>query len=216
MDNLERRTRLLTDRGINLVLDVGANSGQFAQSMRSEYNYAGRIISFEPLNDAFAALKETSANDPSWLCLNLALGDKNAQGRINVSANSYSSSLLDAVDHAIELEPSIGYVADQEITIRRLDGLLGELTLPDDKIYLKIDTQGYETQVLNGALGVLDRFELIQLETSLIPVYHGEPLIGDVIKYLDYLSFRIVSIEPGWHDLKTGELLQTDLIFARK
>ncbi len=216
MDNLERRTRLLTDRKISLVLDVGANSGQFAQSMRTEYDYAGRIISFEPLKDAFAALEETSANDPLWRCLNLALGDTNAVGRINVSANSYSSSLLDAVDHAIELEPSIGYVADQEITIRRLDGLFDELTLPDDRIYLKIDTQGYETQVLNGALGVLDRFELIQLETSLIPVYHGEPLIGDVIKFLDYLSFRIVSIEPGWYDQKSGELLQTDLIFARK
>lgn len=206
----------MTDRGITLVLDVGANTGQFAQSLRGEYGFAGRIISFEPLNHAFAALRETSVNDPLWRCLNLALGDKNAHGRINVAANSYSSSLLDVADYAVELEPSIGYVANQEITIRRLDGLFDELTLPDDKIYLKIDTQGYEMRVLYGALGVLDRFELIQLETSLIPVYHGEPLIGDVIKFLDYLSFRIVSIEPGWHDQKSGELLQTDLIFARK
>lgn len=216
MDHPERRARLLGDRKINLVLDVGANTGQFAQSLRREFDYAGEIISFEPLKDAFAALERASASDPHWRCLNLALGDKDGLSKIHVSANSHSSSLLDAVDRAIEIEPSIGYVGEQEITVRRLDGLFDELTRPDDRVYLKIDTQGYEMQVLNGALGVLDRVELIQLETSLIPVYQGELLIGDVIKYLDYLSFRIVSIEPGWYDKKTAELLQADLILARK
>jgi FkbM family methyltransferase len=216
MNHLDRRRRLIEGRGINLVLDVGANTGQFAQSLRTEIGYAGRIVSFEPLNAAFLMLQQNAAADPLWDCVNVALGDVETVGRINISANSHSSSLLEVMERAVQVEPSIAYVGQQEVSVRRLDGLLGKLTDPNDLVFLKIDAQGYETRILNGALKVLDRFELIQLETSLTPVYLNEPLIGDVIKFLDYLDYRIVAIEPGWEDPRTSELLQADLIFARK
>jgi FkbM family methyltransferase len=216
MDHLDRRRKLIEGRRINLVLDVGANTGQFARSLRTEIGYAGRIVSFEPLTDAFLMLQQNAAADPLWDCVNVALGDIETIGRINISANSHSSSLLEVMERAVQVEPSIAYVGQQEVTVHRLDGLLGTVTDPNDLVYLKIDAQGYETRILNGALKVLDRFELIQLETSLTPVYLNEPLIGDVIKFLDYLDYRIVAIEPGWEDPKTSELLQADLIFARK
>jgi FkbM family methyltransferase len=198
------------------VLDVGANTGQFAQSLRAEIGYAGRIVSFEPLTDAFLMLQQNAAADPLWDCINVALGDVETVGRINISANSHSSSLLQVMERPIQVEPSIAYVGQQEVSLRRLDCLLGELTDPNELIFLKVDAQGYETRILNGALKVLDRFALIQLETSLTSVYLNEPLIGDVIKFLDYLDYRIVAIEPGWEDPRTSEMLQADLIFARK
>jgi FkbM family methyltransferase len=212
----QRRAALIENRNINLVLDVGANQGQFGRSLREQCAYAGRIVSFEPLRDAFALLQQAAAHDPLWDCHNIALGDADADAIINVSANSHSSSILAVCARSLEIEPSIAYVAKEQISVRRLDGLLRGISRPEDVIYLKIDTQGYEMNVLNGALGVFNRFELIQLETSFFQVYQNELLIGDIIKFLDCLGYRVVSIEPGWEDPRTGEMLQADLTFGRK
>ena len=100
--------------------------------------------------------------------------------------------------------------------MKKLDDLLSEIAQPNDSIYLKIDTQGYERKIIEGALKVIHRFSLIQLETSFFPVYENETLVGDMIKLLDDLDFCVVSVEPGWENSKTGELLQADLIFGRK
>ena len=81
---------------------------------------------------------------------------------------------------------------------------------------MKVDAQGYEMKILDGASGILDRLDLIQMEASFLPVYQGEKLAGDLINRLDSLGFRVVGAEPAWVDQKTGELLQADLIFARK
>ncbi len=124
--------------------------------------------------------------------------------------------MLSVSARALEIEPSAGYVGTQDVAVYRLDSLLDQFAQPDDRIFLKIDTQGYELKILNGALGVINRFALIQLETSFFEVYHGKTLIGDVIKYLDYMGYRVVSIEPGWENPMTGELLQADFIFGRK
>jgi hypothetical protein len=124
--------------------------------------------------------------------------------------------LLPVSARTLEIEPSVDYVGTQEVPVHRLDSVLDQFAQPGDKIYLKFDTQGYELKILDGALGVINRFELIQLETSFFEVYRGEALIGDVIKFLDYLCYRVVSIDPGWENPATGELLQADFIFGRK
>jgi FkbM family methyltransferase len=213
---LERRRRLFERHKIDVVLDVGANTGQYAQSLRRDVGYAGRIISFEPLVDAFRDLQRNSATDPLWDPINIALGDSEGVKVINISKNLYSSSFLGVLDRAVQVEPSIAYVGTQETPVRRLDSLLGELTSPSNSIFLKIDAQGYEIPILNGVLKEIDRLSLIQLETSLMQVYVNEPLIGDVVKFLDYLGYRVVGVEPGWEHPETCELLQVDLIFGSK
>jgi FkbM family methyltransferase len=212
----ETCSRLISAREIDLTFDVGANTGQFAKLLRNNYRYRGKVISFEPLNDAYSKLIEASAGDSNWTCLNLALGDAETTSVINVSANSWSSSILDVFPRSVEIEPSIGYVRTQEVVVSRLDHVFDKMGLDSRSIFLKMDVQGYETQVLLGSLKILDRVKLIQLETSLVPVYQNEPLVGDMIKMLDLLGFRIVAVEPGWSDPKTGELLQMDLMLARK
>ena len=216
MDFNAAARNLISARGIDLALDVGANAGQFAALLRGAYGYEGDVISFEPLVDAYAKLANASSGDPNWTCLNIALGDTETTTVINVSQNSWSSSILDVVPRSVEVEPSIGYVGRQEVTVRRLDNVVRERALDSRSIFLKMDVQGYESQVLLGSLKILDRVMLIQLETSLVPVYKDEPLVGDMIKMLDILGFRVVAVEPGWHDPKTSELLQMDLMLARK
>jgi FkbM family methyltransferase len=216
MDHVQRQSALMRDRKINLVLDIGANKGQYGKSLRDTIGYTGRIVSFEPLRDAFAILQQTAARDPLWDSHNIAFGDSAGTATINISANSHSSSLLPVSARTLEIEPSAGYVGTQDVAVYRLDSVLDRFAQPGDRIFLKIDTQGYEMKILSGALGVINRFALIQLETSFIEVYHGETLVGDVIKYLDYMGYRVVSIEPGWENPATGELLQADFIFGRK
>jgi FkbM family methyltransferase len=206
----------ISARRIDLALDVGANAGQFARLLRNEYCYEGKVISFEPLTEAYAKLADASAGDHNWSCVNMALGDTETTSAINVSENSWSSSILEVAPRSVEVEPSISYVGRQEVIVRRLDNVFQEMALESRSIFLKMDVQGYEMQVLLGSLKILDRVKLIQIETSLVPVYKGEPLVGDMIKMLDLLGFRIVAVEPGWHDPKTNELLQMDLMLARK
>ena len=214
-DHLLRRAALMHNRGIDLVLDVGANKGQFGCSLREEIGYRGRIVSFEPLSEAFADLRRIAAGDAGWSCHNLALGEDTGSATINISANSHSSSLLSVNERTLEIEPSVAHVGRETVKLRRLDDVFADVVRPGETPYLKIDVQGYEIEVLKGGLNVLGRFPLIQLETSFFPVYKEEPLIGEVIQFLAALGFRVVSFEPGWDDPRTGEMLQADLIFAR-
>jgi FkbM family methyltransferase len=204
----------MENRGIDLVLDVGANTGQFGNLLR-QLGFRGRIVSFEPLKDAFATLRQRASHDALWECHNLALGDSDRTASLNVSANSLSSSFLPVSARNVQLEPGIAYVRRQEASIRRLDAILDSVARRDNVIYLKIDTQGYELNVLKGALGVIDRFPLIQVETAFCEGYETQPLIEEIISFLRNLRYRIVWIEPGWEDRKTGEMLEVDLIFAR-
>lgn len=214
-NHIQRRVALMKRRGINLVLDVGANKGQYGQLLRN-LGFRGRIVSFEPLSDAFAELQRVTATDPFWECHNIGLSDGDGTAAINVSANSYSSSFLPVSARSVQIEPGIAYVARQEAQLRRLDGMIDQIARPNEAIYLKIDTQGYELNVLKGALKALSRVRLIQLETAFFEGYQGQPLIEDIIRFLRELGYRIVAIEPGWEDSKTAEMLETDLIFARE
>ena len=216
MNIYERQAALLRGRQISLVLDVGANTGQYGVSLRHKVGYQGRIVSFEPLSDAFAGLQRTIIGDAHWQCCNIALGDRKDTSVINISANSWSSSLLPVSATTVGIEPSISYVGKQEISLHRLDQILDQVARHDDRIFLKIDTQGYEMNVIKGALGVIDRFDLIQVETAFFEAYQGETLIGDMIKFFDCIGYKVVSLDPGWENPTTGELLEADVIFARK
>src|SRR5215470_941975 len=99
MNLTQRRVALMQGRRINVVLDVGANTGQFALFLRS-LGYRGRIVSFEPLTEAFAALQRNGAGDTNWSLHNLALGDVETTATINISANSQASSFLSFTDRA--------------------------------------------------------------------------------------------------------------------
>lgn len=214
MEHAERRRLIMEARGIDLVLDIGANTGQFAQSLRGG-GYKGRIVSFEPVSEAFQALQRTAAGDPLWSVVNLALGQEDGTASINISANSYSSSLLGVCGWALAVEPSIGFVGREDVALRRLDSVFDDVAEPNETVLMKIDAQGFELAIINGALKIIDKLELIQLEASLRPVYEGEPPIEQVIQHMSGLGFRIVAVDTGWEDLSTHEVLQVDLLLAR-
>ena len=169
------RTRRLIDAyHVDTVLDIGANSGQFAGYMRETVGYKGRIISFEPQSAAFAELKKNAADDPNWEVHNIALGETEGPAEINIAGNSFSSSLLSMHSVHLAAAPESAFIGKETVTVRRLDTIFDELCGRARRVYLKSDTQGYEIRVLNGAAGVLERIDFIQIEMVLVPLYEGE------------------------------------------
>tara|TARA_B100001964_G_scaffold242022_1_gene315779 strand:- start:1117 stop:1842 length:726 start_codon:yes stop_codon:yes gene_type:complete len=211
---LWRRIRLFEDAGINHVLDVGANSGDYGHALRS-FGYSGRITSFEPLPEAFAELAGCAASDPLWTYENLALGDKQETRKINIAGNSVSSSFLDMLPAHLNGAPDSAYVGQVAVPINRLIDIFGRYIDSDDRVYLKIDTQGYEKNVLIGAGDALKEIKLIQIEASLRPLYDSAFLADEAIQFLRGHSFEPVSFEPGFADPVTGHQLQANIIFKR-
>ena len=211
---LARRRLLLAQSGVDLVLDVGANVGQYAEELR-QLGYCGTIISFEPMKTAFSRLERRARRDRRWDALNIGLGDQEGTFKINVAANSWSSSIREMLPQHVVSAPHSKYVSQDEIVVRRLDSMMDELCPRSSTIFLKVDTQGFEMNVLRGAEKSLERIGLMQLEMSLVPLYRGEILFDEMSRYLMEKQYILVSLEPGFSDPKTGRLLQVDGVFSR-
>jgi FkbM family methyltransferase len=214
MNHFERRKRIIETRNITVVLDVGANKGQFALETRQQLNYSGRIVSFEPLSSAFEELRARAASDQLWECRQFGLSNSRRSAHINISENSHSSSLLNVSPRSLTIEPSIRCIGREQIQLHRLDAVWPEFCNDNDRVYLKIDAQGHEMAVLDGARAVLPRVSVLQIETSFLTVYEEEVVIDEMIQFLYANGFKIVGIEPGWEDGVTGEMLQADLLLV--
>ena len=214
MHPIARKIRLFEYLGNDVVLDVGASKGQFAENLRSEIGYKNKIISFEPLCASFRELESKASKDDLWEVCNYALGDIDAEQEINVSENSYSSSFLEILPSHIKAAPYAKFVGKEQVQIKTLDSIFNDICSVGQKIYLKIDTQGFERQVLNGAENSLKNIQCIQMEMSLEQLYQGELRIDETIEIMKEKGYRLISLEPGFSEWKTGRLLQADGIFS--
>lgn len=211
----ERRARLLGAYDVDLVVDVGANVGQYAAALRAA-GYEGRVTSFEPLAAPYAVLADAAAGDRAWEAWRLALGARRGAARANVAEDPRNSSVLKVGERHLRAVPDSRTVAVENVRMERLDDLWPHLTAGARHPYLKIDTQGYELEVLRGAGSALDDVVLVEAELSLLPTYDAGPLFGDVVPFLAGRGFAPVAFEGVLDDLATGEMLQADAIFARR
>ena len=210
-----RRGRILDAHQITLVLDVGANIGQYARQLR-EVGYAGRIVSFEPLSKSFRRLSRRAMTDRAWECRQLALGDTDGSAEMHISRNPVASSLLPICARSIAANADTAYVGREKASVARLDSLWSELATTNDRVFLKLDVQGYEMQVLRGAAKALPNTSGIETELSLVPLYEGQALFHEMLDFLESAGFDLVSLERGMTDRRTGEVLQVDGIFVRR
>lgn len=213
--DLKRRFKLINNFQINKIFDIGANVGDYALEMR-KLGFNGQIISFEPLSTAFEKLKKKASKDKNWEAINIALGDIECETEINVAGNSYSSSLVEMMQSHLNSAPQSAYIGKEKIKVNKLDLIFENYYNRDDNIFVKIDTQGYEMNVLKGGEKSLSFIRGIQIELSLVQLYTGSLLYMDMIEYIEKMGFHLFSIENGFTDPKTGELLQMDGIFFRK
>ena len=208
-----RLARTLEARGIDCVLDIGANVGQFATLTRRS-GFGGRIISCEPLTGAFGQLSGRAAGDDQWVPLHTAVGRSAGETTINVSANSFSSSVLDMTDAHLISAPGSGYISSETVPMTTVRDLVAEHSVDPAHTLLKIDTQGYEEEVLAGAGDLVGEFAAIQLELSFVELYAGQQLFDDLYARMRGLGYRLQIIESGFSDA-TGRMLQCDGLFVR-
>jgi FkbM family methyltransferase len=212
---LALRKKILNSYEIDTVLDIGANSGQFAQQIRGDLGFANRIISFEPLSSAFELLRANAQGDPNWEIFNFALGDTEEEREINIAVNSFSSSLLDILPSHLKSAPESRYIGREVIEIKRLDSIFVDICKPTNRVYMKIDTQGFESKVLKGAENSLMQIDTVQMEMSLVPLYEGELLFNEMSILMSEKGYVLVAIETGFSDQDSGQVLQIDGIFHR-
>jgi FkbM family methyltransferase len=204
---------LLQRQGVDVLIDVGANQGQYARRFR-ERGFNGRIVSFEPMKEAFEHLQKEAASDCEWEVRRLALGRRKETRELQVAANSVSSSLLPIVIQHVRAEPTSRTVGTEKVHVSTLDDELVAES-PDARLWLKLDVQGYELAVLEGAPNVLQRCHIVQCEVSLRELYKGQAHYLEILETLNTAGFTPVRFIPGFSDARTGEMLQVDLIGAR-
>jgi FkbM family methyltransferase len=206
------REELLQRRGVDVVLDVGANAGQYGSMLR-ELGFAGRLVSLEPVAEAFAELERLAAADGAWEAVRVAASDADGEITLNVTADSRSSSVL-ARNERFADKAGWAPKESRRVPARRLDGLVGELLRPGERAHLKLDIQGYERHVLAGAGDALGRFEALELELSVTPLYVDQPQLAEMLPLLAERGFRPVCLEPILLD-DDGLLMELDGLFAR-
>jgi FkbM family methyltransferase len=207
--------RLLSTVDPEVVLDVGANVGQYARELRVA-GFRGQIVSFEPLTSAHASLVRQSARSSNWkIAPRMALGDVEGEATINIAGNSYSSSLMPMGKLHSHVAPDAGYIGSEKVPLRRLDSVAGDFVRAGQKYLLKIDVQGYEQKVMAGAQETLRNAAALHMETSLVELYEGEAVIASLLDTAARLGFEIWSISPVFSDVRSGRLLQVDCFFVR-
>lgn len=207
-----RRNTLLERHGIETVLDIGANLGQYAQELR-RFGYRGRIVSFEPLSAAFESLSAAAGDDPAWECHRIALGDDNTTSTIGVASNLASSSLLPMLEAHHDAAPGVSMTGAETVEVRTLDSLGLSLSGPT---LMKLDVQGFEDRVLRGAESILPHVSLIECEVSLEPLYESQLTFLPMLDLLREEGFELLRLEPGIRDGGgKGSVVQFDAIAAR-
>ncbi len=203
----------LTDRKIDLVLDVGANEGQFARSLRASH-YQGWIRSFEPIASVAQVLATSAAGDPKWDVETFALGATAERAAINVSDSTVFSSLRDTTDAAERFSEQAAVHRTEEIEVRTLDDVVP--TMPANTL-LKIDTQGFEKQVLDGARRTLPALKGVLMELPIIQLYHGNWKFHEAVEYMDRAGFVPAQIHPvNFHWRDKVSLVEVDCLFRPK
>jgi FkbM family methyltransferase len=200
----------IEDRAIRLVIDVGANQGQFGEWLRGN-GYRGKILSIEPGKAEFAILSRRAAKDGNWEALNCGLGARPGAALLHVSRLSVFNSFLDLSPAAELHDERMAVDHTEEVAVRTLD----EIGIPHaERVLLKIDTQGYERQVLEGARQSLMRMSGILMELPVIRTYEGEWAFHEALAYMAGLGFVPAQMQPvGFHTVDKAAAVEFDCLF---
>jgi len=205
----------LAKENVDVVIDVGANEGQYVKKIRN-MGYEGKIISFEPTSEAYEKLVKNRENDQHWFVApRMAIGEKNGETEIFVSHNSVSSSILKISQTHVKIEKDSAYKNKETVNIRTLDSLFGNCIPKGKNLFLKIDTQGYEMKVLAGIENNLEKVKGIQIELSINPLYEGQELYLEFFVFMEKNNFSLYSIRPGFKNKETQQIFQFDGFFIK-
>jgi len=187
--------RILPSLGVNIVIDVGGHYGEYAAMLR-DVGYRGRIVSFEPVKTSYDRLVSARRRDREWRGVPIALGAERSRLPINVTAATDLSSFLTPSRHAAHWGLPARITRIESVPIERLDDVIGPyLTdIHQPHIYLKLDTQGFDLNVLRGAEKTLELVVGMQTEVAVRPLYDGVPLFPECLRPFMDLGYELTGV----------------------
>ncbi len=198
----------------DVVLDVGANTGQYGLELRKR-GFRGQLLSFEPLADAHAELAAHARGDAAWRTFHTALGAETGEATIHRASNSASSSLRAPAAAMHDAAPHLSFDGTESIRVQRLDDLAPDLLAPGARAFLKVDTQGFELDVLRGAEASLEHMVAVQLESSLSPLYQGQPPMEEVLAWMRARGWAPGWLHPAYWTAGDRRWMEADVLFVR-
>lgn len=207
-----RRDRLLHYLDIDLLVDVGANVGQYAVQVQRN-GYHRRILSLEPLLEPYRELERAAASNPDWEVRRTAVGARSGTATLNVSAESIFSSVLPTLPPARSASTATRSVGTETVPLATLDEVVGD---DGDAVAVKVDVQGFERDVLEGAVHTLERAKFVELELSPAPLYEGQMLMDEAMSRMSAAGFVLSLVENAWRVHASGRSLQFNGVFTRE
>jgi len=202
---------------IDVVLDVGANRGQYVRFLRNEVGYDGHVVSFEPLPEHAEHLLRESASDPRWHVHNCALGRSTGRLTLNVmKVDQLSSFLTPAYDQVPGFSEMNAVASTVEVDVRTLDVMWNEISSLHGvhRPYLKIDTQGFDLEVVAGASTIHERICALQSELSVRALYAEAPNYIGALAELQSLGFEMSGFFPVARD-PASRVIEFDAVMVR-
>lgn len=207
---------MLKHADVDLLLDVGANVGQYAKE-RFANGYTGRIVSFEPLSGPRSILAREAAGYTNWeIAGQCALGDHEGTVTLHVAEDSEASSVLHATKSHLQYSSHAVEVGTEVVAMARLDRVAQPFLAKGQSPFLKIDVQGFEEQVLQGSTMILPKLVGLQIELSFLAMYDGQKLFPEMLSMINSMGFTLHRMFPAWIEHQTGRWLQADGIFFRR
>jgi FkbM family methyltransferase len=168
--------------------------------------YGGKIVSFEPSPDAFAVLK--TKLDENWLAFQLGLGSSEGILELNIDPNSVMNSFLKPKNPHATKKISVKVV--------RLDSMVDEILrlTKANSLFLKCDTQGFDTEVVTGAGHFAESLKGLMSEVSVQPLYENMTDYTDAIISYQKMGFKLHSLHPVTID-KQGCIVEYNCMMTR-
>jgi FkbM family methyltransferase len=209
---------LFTSLNIDCVLDVGANTGGYRNFLRNRVGFEGTIISFEPVKKNVEQLINLAKTDSNWIIYDFALGSEDTENEINIMKSDQMCSFLSPNSAIINELRENNTIMDKElVSIRKLDSIMPILKEQHKlhNIYLKIDTQGFDLEVIKGAEKTLPLVCALQTEVSIIPIYENMPPFFEIHKFLAERNFDITGLFPVSRD-SHQRVIEFDCVMLNK
>lgn len=216
MTDEEILVKQIQHNNIDMIFDIGANVGQFGELIY-KLGYKGKMVSFEPLQNAYNVLVTASKHYEGWMpAERCAIGDCDGEIEIHVSENSISSSALSMLKEHENAAPDSKYVGTEKANVYKLDSVFDKYSQGSKNILVKIDTQGFEDKVINGAAESLGKIKGLFMEMSLVRLYDDQILFKQLYEKILSCGFELYGIQPAFVNKETGRVLQVDATFFRE
>lgn len=200
---------------LDVIIDVGANQGQFALAAADGYREAV-IYSFEPIPDVFPTLVSNIERRSNITAFNHALGMEDGEISFYQNAHSHASSILKITEFQKSAIPQTSSQSVIQVEIKKLDSVFADrvIEFSSKKVLLKLDVQGYEKQVLLGSQTVLTSVDYVLLEVSFVHMYEGEPLFDEIDEFMKQSGYKLVA-PVGYLQTDNLQIVQLDVLYKR-